>query len=223
MNSHTPDGVAKALRAHLDAIDQVIADNVTDDDIETRLRRLTEQARPSASASVDRSNPVPRTGEHLRRSQSHEHGSPADVVPLLERPATPSKRRWRNTYASSDDTESLATVSGQLASDGLQDKLAAMVETLYRQFGGALFGHVLYLTGNDRQWAEDVVHETFLRAMTNAERLDREPAMIRAWLYTVARRIVIDGRRSHSVRPGEVNVAPLEATPMLDTPETRTS
>ncbi|OLF12581.1 sigma-70 family RNA polymerase sigma factor [Actinophytocola xanthii] len=100
--------------------------------------------------------------------------------------------------------------------EDVSDRNEALVRMLYREFGGALFGHVLHLTGNDRQWAEDVVQETLVRAWRNADRLDREPGMLRAWLYTVARRIVIDGRRSHSARPREVDAAPLEAMPIPD-------
>jgi RNA polymerase sigma-70 factor, ECF subfamily len=102
---------------------------------------------------------------------------------------------------------------------GATDKDEALVRMLYREFGGALFGHVLYLTGNDRQWAEDVVQETLVRAWRNADRLDREPGMLRAWLFTVARRIVIDGRRSHSARPKEVDLAPLTVVPVPDRSE----
>jgi RNA polymerase sigma-70 factor (ECF subfamily) len=43
--------------------------------------------------------------------------------------------------------------------------------------------------------------------------------MLRAWLYTVARRIVIDGRRSLSARPREVDVAPLAVVPVPDRSE----
>lgn len=92
--------------------------------------------------------------------------------------------------------------------DSVPDHGEALVRMLYREFGGALFGHVLHLT-HDRQWAEDVVQETLLRAWRNADRLDREPGMLRAWLFTVARRIVIDGRRSSGARPREVDPAPL--------------
>lgn len=100
--------------------------------------------------------------------------------------------------------------------DDASDRPEALVTMLYREFGGALFGHVLYLTGNDRQWAEDVVQETLVRAWRNADRLGREPGGLRAWLYTVARRIVIDDRRSHRVRPHAVDATPLEAMPTRD-------
>src|SRR3954454_8873509 len=66
MNSHNPDGVADALRSYLEAIDRVIANYITDEEIETRLRRLTEQDRPSAPHRVDRSEPVPPTHEPPR-------------------------------------------------------------------------------------------------------------------------------------------------------------
>jgi RNA polymerase sigma-70 factor (ECF subfamily) len=102
-----------------------------------------------------------------------------------------------------------STKLGLAGVDSVPNRDEALVRMLYRDFGGALFGHVLYLTGNDRQWAEDVVQETLVRAWRNADRLDREPGMLRAWLFTVARRIVIDGRRSHGARPREVDVAPL--------------
>lgn len=103
--------------------------------------------------------------------------------------------------------------------DSVPDRDEALVRMLYRDFGGALFGHVLYLTGNDRQWAEDVVQETLVRAWRNADRLDREPGMLRAWLFTVARRIVIDGRRSNGARPREVDMAPLSVVPIPDRSE----
>jgi RNA polymerase sigma-70 factor (ECF subfamily) len=79
-----------------------------------------------------------------------------------------------------------------------------LATALYRDFGTPLMAFALKLTGNDRHWAEDVVQETLIRAWRNAEKLDRNPEMLRAWLYTVARRIVIDGRRSRKARPQEV-------------------
>ncbi|WP_414636025.1 sigma-70 family RNA polymerase sigma factor [Actinophytocola sp.] len=112
-----------------------------------------------------------------------------------------------------------STRVGLADADSVPDRDEALVRMLYREFGGMLFGHVLRLTGNDRQWAEDVVQETLVRAWRNADRLDREPGMLRAWLFTVARRIVIDGRRSHSARPREVDLAPLEVVPIPDRSE----
>ncbi|MFI6811265.1 sigma-70 family RNA polymerase sigma factor [Nonomuraea sp. NPDC050328] len=78
------------------------------------------------------------------------------------------------------------------------------IALLYQQFRGPLLRHVRRSTGNDLQWAEDVVQETIVRAWRNSARLYWEPSLIWAWLLTVARRIVIDGRRRRSARPPEV-------------------
>ncbi|ACU35131.1 sigma-70 family RNA polymerase sigma factor [Actinosynnema pretiosum subsp. pretiosum] len=81
-----------------------------------------------------------------------------------------------------------------------------LVTTLYAQFEGVLLAHVLKLTGNDRQWAEDVVQETLIRAWRNAETLVSDPRMLRGWLLTVSRRIVIDDWRGRRARPVEVEL-----------------
>ncbi|MFF5209395.1 sigma-70 family RNA polymerase sigma factor [Streptosporangium sp. NPDC000396] len=91
-----------------------------------------------------------------------------------------------------------------------------LVEALYREFGVPLLRHVRKSTGNDLQWAEDVVQETILRAWRNASRLHREPGLLWAWLLTVARRIVIDGRRRRGARPQEVEPADADAVPVPD-------
>lgn len=62
-----------------------------------------------------------------------------------------------------------------------------------------LLRYVRHLTGDD-QLAQDVVQETLLRAWTNPQILEEEVAGARAWLYTVARNIVIDHSRSARVR-----------------------
>ncbi|TNC27674.1 sigma-70 family RNA polymerase sigma factor [Amycolatopsis alkalitolerans] len=100
-------------------------------------------------------------------------------------------------------SRSLRTVVEPDAGTGHEELAAA----LYQEFGRPLFAFVVTLTAGDRQWAEDVVQETLIRAWRNADKLDREPEMLRAWLHTVARRIVIDGWRSRQARPREVEEA----------------
>jgi RNA polymerase sigma-70 factor, ECF subfamily len=74
-----------------------------------------------------------------------------------------------------------------------------LVDTLYAEHAAALLAYVQRLLGGDRFKAEDVVQETFLRAWRNAGRLTGATA--RPWLFTVARRIVIDGHRRHDAAP----------------------
>ena len=73
--------------------------------------------------------------------------------------------------------------------------------------GVSLMPYALRLTGYDRHWAEDVVQETLIRAWRNASKLDSRPQLLRAWMCTVARRVVIDDRRSRRARPLEVEEA----------------
>lgn len=96
---------------------------------------------------------------------------------------------------------------------GLEDEL---IRRLYQEFGSALLGHAMRLTGSDRQWAEDIVQETLVRAWRNAEKLERDPVLLRSWLFTVARRLVIDDRRKRSVRPQESELTPSDEAPQQD-------
>ena len=69
------------------------------------------------------------------------------------------------------------------------------MRTLHDEHGPALWTFVLRLTSGDRNRAEDVVQETMVRAWRHPEVLQRSPDAVRAWLYTVARRIIIDESR----------------------------
>jgi len=91
-----------------------------------------------------------------------------------------------------------------------------LIVELYREYHRPLLAFVLRLTAGDRQWAEDVVQETMIRAWRSADRLDTRSASLMPWLATVSRRIVIDHRRSREVRPPEVGDAALENLPMAD-------
>ncbi|MEU8798640.1 sigma-70 family RNA polymerase sigma factor [Spirillospora sp. NPDC048819] len=91
-----------------------------------------------------------------------------------------------------------------------------IVAELYREYHRPLLAFVLRLTGGDRQWAEDVVQETMIRAWRSADRLDDRTSSLMPWLATVSRRIVIDNRRQREVRPPEVGDGPLENLPMAD-------
>ena len=72
---------------------------------------------------------------------------------------------------------------------------AELLRALHDAHGPALFRDVVRLTG-DYGGAQDVVQEALLRACKRPALLDRDDEAARAWLFTVARNIVIDDRRS---------------------------
>lgn len=74
-----------------------------------------------------------------------------------------------------------------------------LMRALHDEYGRQLWSYVLHLVGGDRDRAEDVVQETFVRAWRNPHLLDEERGPVRAWLFTVAKRIVIDEWRTRRV------------------------
>ena len=88
----------------------------------------------------------------------------------------------------------------------MPDSRVALMHQLHDEHAPALWRFCLRLTDGDRNRAEDVAQETLLRAWRNRKVLERSEASTRAWLFTVARNIVIDEWRAKRVR-GEVVVA----------------
>ena len=77
----------------------------------------------------------------------------------------------------------------------------ALMQQLHDEHAAALWGYCVRLTGHDRARAEDVAQETMLRAWRHFSVLDESQGSVRAWLFTVARNIVIDEwrtRRAHA-------------------------
>lgn len=73
---------------------------------------------------------------------------------------------------------------------------ATMMRQLHDEHGGALWGYCLRLTGYDHARAEDLTQETLLRAWRHPDVLQAAPGPVRAWLFTVARNLLIDQWRS---------------------------
>lgn len=97
----------------------------------------------------------------------------------------------------------MTAVNAGLVSEG------QLLRALHDEHAGALWAYVVRLTG-DRGRAEDVVQETLLRAWRNPRVLDQSQGSPRAWLFTVARRIVIDDWRARQSRPEASTAEPPE-------------
>lgn len=93
---------------------------------------------------------------------------------------------------------------------GVQDEL---LRALHDAHGPALFRYVARLTG-DYAFAQDVVQESLLRAWRRPAILEQSDDSARAWLFAVARNLVIDDRRSaHYRREITADVLPETGSP----------
>ena len=77
---------------------------------------------------------------------------------------------------------------------------------LYRLHGRAILSYLVRLTLGDHRQAEDILQETFVRAWRYLKDHPLDTETLWPWLYTVARRLVIDALRAHKARPHEVIV-----------------
>lgn len=93
---------------------------------------------------------------------------------------------------------------------GVVSSNADLMRALHDEHAQSLWSYVIGLTGGDRFRAQDVVQETMLRAWRNPKILQQADGSVRSWLFTVAKRIVIDEWRSTQRRPEVVTDSPPE-------------
>lgn len=82
-----------------------------------------------------------------------------------------------------------------LSRGGAGNHDVGLLRELHELHAGALWNYALSLTG-DRNRAQNVVQETLLRAWRDPQMLDPQCGPQRSRLYTVARNIVTDERRT---------------------------
>ncbi len=92
----------------------------------------------------------------------------------------------------------------------------AFTREVQHRHGTALLRFARTLTLGDAYAAEDIVQETLVRAWRHADRLDTTPAELRPWLFTVVRRLVIDGHRARQARPAETGEDEMAGRPVPD-------
>jgi RNA polymerase sigma-70 factor, ECF subfamily len=91
-----------------------------------------------------------------------------------------------------------------------------LMRELHDEHATALWSHCLRLTNGNRAHAQDVVQETLLRAWRNPKILDQAQGSARAWLFTVARNLIIDEWRTRRVQLEVITAEPPEVTPVDD-------
>ena len=83
-------------------------------------------------------------------------------------------------------------------------------ERLYEEHAQALFGFLAYRTG-DRPLAEDILADTFERALRARARFDRRKASEKTWLYTIALNLLRDHARRRGSETRALERIPHEA------------
>ncbi len=83
----------------------------------------------------------------------------------------------------------------------------AAVRQLYCHHAGALRGYVQQFCP-DRDSADDIVQETFIRAWRHLPQLSADDRPIRPWLFRVARNLLTDADRAARSRPVTVQAEP---------------
>jgi RNA polymerase sigma-70 factor (ECF subfamily) len=71
------------------------------------------------------------------------------------------------------------------------------LETLYEANVDGLYAFVFYRVGRDTSLAEDVVQETFTKALDQIDRYDAARGSVHNWLCTLSRNVIRDNLRAH--------------------------
>jgi RNA polymerase sigma-70 factor, ECF subfamily len=108
------------------------------------------------------------------------------------------------------DAPRRSVATARASGSGVPTSDADLMRALHDQHAHALWSYAVHLTGGDRARAEDVVQETMLRAWKHPQVLDQSHGSARAWLFTVARRIVIDDWRTPRSRREVITAEPPE-------------
>jgi RNA polymerase sigma-70 factor (ECF subfamily) len=103
-----------------------------------------------------------------------------------------------------DDTKSLAL--------GLRRRDPELLDRLIEQYQYRLFRYLLYITGN-RERAEDFFQETWIRVLERGHQYDGK-SKFEAWLFSIARHLVIDWQRQKKTQSLDTLVNPDEDAPV---------
>ena len=103
-----------------------------------------------------------------------------------------------------DDTKSLA--------QGLRRRDPELLDRLIEQYQYRLFRYLLYITGN-RERAEDFFQETWIRVLERGHQYDGK-SKFEAWLFSIARHLVIDWQRQKKMQSLDALTNPEEGAPV---------
>ncbi|MEU4876055.1 sigma-70 family RNA polymerase sigma factor [Streptomyces sp. NPDC021608] len=125
-------------------------------------------------------------------------------------PVLPPPSQTRGTTSATADRAAAAAATTSAADPATLWALAARtgdvdaVERFVRALRPDVVRHITYLCG-DRQLADDLAQDTFLRALGSLHRFEGRSSA-RTWLLSIARRTVVDSLRRAAARPRSADV-----------------
>jgi len=91
--------------------------------------------------------------------------------------------------------EAIPVLTAAMMDSSMEEALMTDLSTLYKKYASDVFRFALYLSG-DRNQAEDITSETFVRVWTSPEPI--EVATVKGYLLTIARNLFLHGLRRRS-------------------------
>jgi len=96
--------------------------------------------------------------------------------------------------------------------EGLKRRDPELLDQLIEQYQYRLFRYLLYLTSH-RERAEDFFQETWIRVLERGHQYDGK-YKFEAWLFTIARNLVIDWQRQRKVQSLDTLTDPAQEAPL---------
>ena len=118
--------------------------------------------------------------------------------------STPSGAALLYSTLMADDTNALA--------QGLRRRDPELLDRLIEQYQYRLFRYLVYLTAS-RERAEDFFQETWIRVLERGHQYDGK-SKFEAWLFAIARHLVIDWQRQKKMQSLDALTDPDEGTPL---------
>jgi len=95
---------------------------------------------------------------------------------------------------------------------GLQRRDPDLLDRLIEQYQYRLFRYLVYITG-DKARAEDFFQETWIRVLERGHQYDGK-SKFEAWLFAIARHLVIDWQRSKKAQSLDALTDPTQESPL---------
>jgi len=117
-----------------------------------------------------------------------------------------------NAFASTVSFSTLMRDEAKSIARGLQQRDPDLLDRLIEQYQYRLFRYLVYVTG-DRQRAEDFFQETWIRVLERGHQYNGK-SKFEAWLFAIARHLVIDWQRLKKVQSLDALIDPEQDRPL---------